>query len=198
MIPDPIDDFIDAVDWDALSVWLQPLATVVTGLLALIAAIVAYRAVTRQIQANAENVQAQIDAAAAQQQKNREAEWGMLRHKEVLDILEEAGHLARKLARAAREDKLIAEDPALFDSPDGQRRRELQVEEFPEITANVSIVDDRLKMHGLITVLTPLRRLEAEAGVVIHGHDYSHWTIPDKEQAVFDAIKEALREPPSS
>jgi hypothetical protein len=62
----------------------------------------------------------------------------------------------------------------------------------------VSIVDDRLKMHGLITVLTPLRRLEAEAGVVIHGHDYSDWTIPDKEQAVFDAIKEALREPPSS
>ena len=198
MIPDPIDDFIDAVDWDALSVWLQPVATVITSLFALMAAIVAYRAVTRQIRANAENVQAQIDAAAAQQQKNREAEWGMLRHKEVLDILEEAGHLARKLARAAREDKLIAEDPALFDSPDGQRRRELQVEEFPEITANVSIVDDRLKMHGLITVLTPLRRLEAEAGVVIHGHDYSHWTIPDKEQAVFDAIKEALREPPSS
>ena len=198
MIPDPIDDFIDAVDWDALSVWLQPVATVITGLFALMAAIVAYSAVTRQIRANAENVQAQIDAAAAQQQKNREAEWGMLRHKEVLDILEEAGHLARKLARAAREDKLIAEDPALFDSPDGQRRRELQVEEFPEITANVSIVDDRLKMHGLITVLTPLRRLEAEAGVVIHGHDYSHWTIPDKEQAVFDAIKEALREPPSS
>jgi hypothetical protein len=198
VIPDPIDDFIDAVDWDALSVWLQPVATVITGLFALMAAIVAYRAVTRQIRANAENVQAQIDAAAAQQQKNREAEWGMLRHKEVLDILEEAGHLARKLARAAREDKLIAEDPALFDSPDGQRRRELQVEEFPEITANVSIVDDRLKMHGLITVLTPLRRLEAEAGVVIHGHDYSHWTIPDKEQAVFDAIKEALREPPSS
>jgi hypothetical protein len=198
VIPDPIDDFIDAVDWDALSVWLQPVATVITSLFALMAAIVAYRAVTRQIRANAENVQAQIDAAAAQQQKNREAEWGMLRHKEVLDILEEAGHLARKLARAAREDKLIAEDPALFDSPDGQRRRELQVEEFPEITANVSIVDDRLKMHGLITVLTPLRRLEAEAGVVIHGHDYSHWTIPDKEQAVFDAIKEALREPPSS
>lgn len=166
MIPDPIDDFIDAVDWDALSVWLQPVATVITSLFALMAAIVAYRAVTRQIRANAENVQAQIDAAAAQQQKNREAEWGMLRHKEVLDILEEAGHLARKLARAAREDKLIAEDPALFDSPDGQRRRELQVEEFPEITANVSIVDDRLKMHGLITVLTPLRRLEAEAGVV--------------------------------
>jgi hypothetical protein len=198
VIPDPIDDFIDAVDWDALSVWLQPVATVITSLFALMAAIVAYRAVTRQIRANAENVQAQIDAAAAQQQKNREAEWGMLRHKEVLDILEEAGHLARKLARAAREDKLIAEDPALFDSPDGQRRRELQVEEFPEITANVSIVDDRLKMHGLITVLTPPRRLEAEAGVVIHGHDYSHWTIPDKEQAVFDAIKEALREPPSS
>ena len=58
MIPDPIDDFIDAVDWDALSVWLQPLATVITGLFALIAAIVAYRAVTRQIQANAKNVQA--------------------------------------------------------------------------------------------------------------------------------------------
>jgi hypothetical protein len=198
VIPDPIDDFIDAVDWDALSVWLQPLATVITGLFALIAAIVAYRAVTRQIRANAENLQAQIDAAAAQQQKNREAEWAMLRRKEVLAILEEAGHLARKLARAAREDKRIAEDPALFDSPDGQRRRELQDEEFPEITANVSIVDDRLKMHGLITVLTPLRRLEAEAGVVIHGHDYSDWTIPDKEQAAFDAIKEALREPPSS
>jgi hypothetical protein len=64
VIPDLIDDFIDAVDWDALSVWLQPLATVVTGLFALIAAIVAYRAVTRQIRANAENVQAQIDANA--------------------------------------------------------------------------------------------------------------------------------------
>jgi hypothetical protein len=88
VIPDPIDDFIDAVDWDALSVWLQPLATVITGLFALIAAIVAYRAVTRQIRANAENLQAQIDAAAAQQQKNREAEWAMLRRKEVLAILE--------------------------------------------------------------------------------------------------------------
>jgi flagellar biosynthesis/type III secretory pathway M-ring protein FliF/YscJ len=88
VIPDPIDDFIDAVDWDALSVWLQPLATVITGLFALIAAIFAYRAVTRQIRANAENLQAQIDAAAAQQQKNREAEWAMLRRKEVLAILE--------------------------------------------------------------------------------------------------------------
>ena len=87
MIPDPIDDFIDAVDWDALSVWLQPVATVITGLFALMAAIVAYRAVTRQIRANAENVQAQIDATAAQQQKNREAEWARLRRQEVLDLV---------------------------------------------------------------------------------------------------------------
>jgi hypothetical protein len=93
VIPDLIDDFIDAVDWDALNVWLQPLATVVTGLFALTAAIVAYRAVTRQIRANAESVQAQIDAnaravqdqidaTAAQQQKNREAEWARLRRQE--------------------------------------------------------------------------------------------------------------------
>ncbi len=86
---------MDAVDRDALSVWLQPLATVITGLFALMAAIVAYRAVTRQIQANAKNVQAQIDAAAAQQQKNREAEWAMLRRKEVLDLVLEAVSPAR-------------------------------------------------------------------------------------------------------
>jgi hypothetical protein len=88
LIPDPIDDILNAVDWDGLTVWLQPLATVLTGIFAVIAATVTYRAVKRQIDANAQNVQDQIHAAAEQQQKNREADWAVMRRKEVLDILE--------------------------------------------------------------------------------------------------------------
>jgi hypothetical protein len=179
-------------------VWLQPLATLIAGAFVLAAAVIAYRAVTRQIAANAQAVQDQIDAAAAQQQKNRDAEWARLRRQEVLDLLEEAGRMARKLANAATTYSLVAENPALFDSPDDQRRQEMQDWEFPEITANTSIVVDRLKLHGLTTVSGPLVLLEIEAGAVIQGLDYGEWTIPDKEQAVFDAIKDALQKPLSS
>ena len=99
VIPDPIDvgdDILDAVDWNAvLSLWLQPLATVIAGLLAIGAAAIAYVAVTRQIKANTENVRKQISAAAAEQQKNRAADWAKMRRQEVLDLVLEAGNIAR-------------------------------------------------------------------------------------------------------
>lgn len=62
-------DAIDAM-FAAANVWLQPLATIIAGLLAVLAAAIAYRAVKRQIEANAENVRDQIAAAAAQGQKD--------------------------------------------------------------------------------------------------------------------------------
>jgi hypothetical protein len=145
--------------------WLGPSATVAAALLALGGAITAYRAVKRQIDANAKNVQDQIDAAADQQRKNRDAEWARMRRDEVLDLLEDAGRTARKLANAARTYSLVAENPELFDSPEDQHRQDIQ--EFPEITANALIVVDRLKLHGLTTVSGPLVLLEIEAGAVI-------------------------------
>jgi hypothetical protein len=53
-------------------------------------------------------------------------------------------------------------------------------------------------MHGLVDVSESLSDLEIEAGAVIQDLDYGEWTITEKEHAVFDAIGEALREPPSS
>jgi len=200
--------------------WLTPLATVLAGLLALAGAAVAYRAVKRQINANAQNVQDQIDAstrdvrdqieantrtvqdqidaAAAEQQKNREAEWARLRRREVLDLLEEARLTARKLASIAKDYCLVAENPELFNSPEDQRLKERQPVEFAKIYPSVPILMDKLEMHELTAVSESLSELEIEAGEHIREEiDHGEWTIPEKEQAVFDAIKEALREPPS-
>ena len=79
--------------------WLQPLATIVAALLAIGGAVIAYRA-----------VKCQIDAAAAQQPKNRDAEWARMRRTEVLDLLLDVRNLARKLASIARTYSL-ATDP---------------------------------------------------------------------------------------
>ncbi len=214
MIPDPIDvgdDIVDAVDWnDVLSVWLQPLATVITGLLAVLAAAIAYRAVTRQIKANAENVQKQIDAAAAEQQKNRDADWARLRRQEVLDLLLEAGTMARKLLGIAvsyslatdpelsRGDGLTREDAELGRKQD-ERVRDATLKEFAELNSpdRLPIMLDKLKMHGLAAVEESLSDLEIEAGAVLQHIDIGEWTLPQKERAVFAAIEDVLREPPS-
>jgi hypothetical protein len=60
------------------------------------------------------------------------------------------------------------------------------------------VVMHKLKMHRLVDVSESLSDLEIEAGAVIHDLDYGEWTITEKERGVFDAIEEALREPPSS
>jgi hypothetical protein len=60
------------------------------------------------------------------------------------------------------------------------------------------VVMHKLKMHRLVDVSESLSDLEIEAGAVIQDLDYGEWTITEKERGVFDAIEEALREPPSS
>jgi hypothetical protein len=215
-------DFVHQLGQPSSYFWLGPLATVVTGLLALGGAIIAFFAVKRTIRANADNVQDQIDAnnkavqdqiaanakgvqdqidaAAAQQQKNHDAEWARMRRKEVLDLLVEAGHMARKLASVATTYATIAENPETFNHPEDHRLKEKQVEEFADLNVrevSVRVMVDKLAMHGLTTVSTALEALEVEAGAIIQDIDPGPWTIYDKEQAVFAAIKDALQEPPS-
>jgi hypothetical protein len=105
VIPDPIelrDQIVDAVDWkDVLGVWLQPLATVTTGLLAVLAAAIAYRAVTCQIEANAENVQKQIDANARAVSAQIAADRSERRRAERVDLATDAATMVTELAQIA-------------------------------------------------------------------------------------------------
>jgi ribosomal silencing factor RsfS len=200
VIPDPIDagdDIIDAVDWNALlGLWLQPLATIIAGTLAVLAAAIAYRAVTRQIKANAENVQKQIDAAAAEQQKNRADEWARMRRREVLDLLVEAGHLTQKLSSIATTFELHVENPQIFSDPEDHRVKETLKAEYAEL--DLQILINKLKVLGLTAVSDALDQFATEARHIIHQTAHGEWSLFDLEQAVIDAIREALREPPSS
>jgi hypothetical protein len=192
--------------------WLGQLAAFATGILALVGAIIAFCAVRRTIRASAKNVQDQIDAnskavqdqiaaGAAEQYKNRDAEWARMRRKEVLDLLLEAGQMARKLASVATTYATIAENPETFNHPEDHRLKGKQVEEFADLNlreVSVRVMVDKLAMHGLTTVSTALEALEVEAGAIIQDIHPGPWTIYDKEQAVFAAINDALQEPPSS
>jgi hypothetical protein len=149
-------DAISAI-FAAAHVWLQPLATVIAGTLAVLAAAIAYRAVTRQIKANAENVQKQIDAAAAEERKNRDADWARMRRQEVLDLLLDTGQKATKLAQIARSYSM-ATDPELSDDPPDENVTAPLVEEFAEIVApdRWQIMLGKLEMHGLTAVSATL------------------------------------------
>lgn len=96
MPPEPIelgDDIFDTVDWnDILGLWLQPLATVTTGLLAVLAATIAYRAVKRQIMATAENVQKEIAANAAGVSAQIAADRSERRRAERIDVAADGPH----------------------------------------------------------------------------------------------------------
>lgn len=96
-------------------VWAQPVATVGAALIALVAAALAYWGVSRQIKANAENVQKQMDAAAQNTRDQLEAmerhrrddradEWLRLARSERRELLFDAYRLADRLARLATED----------------------------------------------------------------------------------------------
>jgi hypothetical protein len=204
VIPDPIEfgcELADAIQafFDAAKIWLQPLATVIAGTLAIAAAAIAYRAATRQIKSNADNVNKQIVAAAADQQKNRDAEWDRLRRQEVRDVLLTAKTTARRLLEIAATYKNVT-DPDRSPTPDDERLADLAAQEFQEIVAEdrLNIVLDELKMYGLPAVASSLSDLEVEAGAVLQDRDIGEWTLPQKQQAVFDAIDAALKKPASS
>jgi hypothetical protein len=204
VIPDPIDcgcEIADAVQafFDAAHVWLQPLATVIAGTLAIAAAGIAYRAATRQIKATAENVNKEIAAAAAEQKKNRDAEWDKLRRQEVRDVLLKAKTTARRLLEIAATYSNVT-DPDRSPGPDDARLASLMAEQFREIVVEdrLNRVLDELRMYGLPDVASSLSDLEIEAGAVLQHIDIGEWTLPQKQQAVFDAIDAALAKPASS
>jgi len=118
------------------------------------------KAVQDQIAANANAVQDQIAAAATQQQKNRDAEWARLRRQEVLDLLAEAGTMARKLLEIAVTYSRVT-DPERSQSPDDERLRDLKATEFRQLNSpdRLPIVLDKLKMHGLTAVSSSLSDL---------------------------------------
>jgi hypothetical protein len=196
VIPDPIDigdDIVDAVDWNGvLGLWLQPMATVLTGLFALVAAIVAYRAVTRQIKANAENVQKQIDAAAAEAQKNRATDWAKMRRQEVLDLVLEAGNIARRL-------ESIGHSYSTYEGvdPEEESRLDAAFNEFTELNApdHLPLVMANLKMHGLTALAEAVSRLEIEVGAIMQDIEVGGYTVHAKRQAVSDEITKVLEDP---
>lgn len=178
--------------------WLGPVATIVTGLLALAGAIVAYRAVTRQIDANAKNVQKQIDAAAVQAQKDRDYEWARMRRGEVLDLLQETRYLARELALTASNYRIHTPSPgtpAGWDENDDPQERHQSEARFLELEVDVPILMDKLTMHELPDVSNALVVLNRAVEGVISNEDWGRWVVDDRRQAVFDAIKDALRKP---
>ncbi|WP_322860193.1 hypothetical protein U8D42_16655 [Mycobacterium europaeum] len=185
-------DAVNAV-FVAADVWLQPLATVIAGALAVMAAAIAYRAVTRQIKANAENVQKQIDATAAEQQKNRAADWAKMRRREVLDLVLEAGNIARRL-------ESIGHTYAMREGvdPDEEDRLNAAFREFRELNVpdRLPLVMENLKMHGLTAPAEAVSRLEIEVGAVMQDLDDGP-TIHARRQAVDDAIEKVLEDPPS-
>jgi hypothetical protein len=78
--------------------------------------------------------------------------------------------------------------------------KDAAVKEFRELSSpdRLLVVMHKLNLHGLVGVSESLSDLEIEAGAVVQDLDYGEWTITEKERAVFAAIEEALREPPSS
>jgi hypothetical protein len=101
-IGDAFDWVVNDVDWNGvLRVWLQPIATVITGLLAVLAAGIAYRAVTRQIEANAKNVQKQIDADASAVSAQIAADRSERRRAERIDVATRGATLVAELTQIA-------------------------------------------------------------------------------------------------
>ena len=136
----------------------------------------------------------QISAAAAEQQKNRAADWAKMRRQEVLDLVLEAGNIARRL-------ESIGHTYSTYEGvdPDEEDRLDAAFREFRELNApdRLLLVMESLKMHGLTALAEALSRLEIEVRAVMQDLDVGPPTIHAKRQTVDDAIKKVLEEPPS-
>jgi hypothetical protein len=163
----------------------QPFATLITGAMAVVAAVIAFCAVNRQ-----------INAAAEQQKKNREAEWARLRRGEMLDLLMEAARMSRQLAGLATNYEVRIENPNLFkqhdDEPLDQQLEKLK-DDFYALEGHLLV--DKLDLLGAEEVSHALKDVVEEASGVIHQMPEGEWTIYEKEEAVAAAIKAALKQP---
>lgn len=119
-------DAVNAI-FAAANVWLQPLATVIAGTLAVLAAVIAYRAVTRQIKANAENVQKQIDANALAVSHQIAADRSERRRAERIDLAAEGATLVTELAKIAFAYESYGGKTGLTPRPNSQQ---LEFEKF--------------------------------------------------------------------
>lgn len=169
----------------AVQPWLQPIATVVAGLLALTGALIAFKAVTRQ-----------IEAAAEQHTKNRDAEWARLRRSELLDVLLEAARVARQLAGVATNYEIRIENSELFreldDQPLEEQLKKL-ADDFYALEARVLV--EKLKLLGADEVSGALEVVVQEASDVINQVHRPEWTIYENEEAVIAAIRDLLKQP---
>jgi hypothetical protein len=172
VIPDPIDvgdNIVDTVDWnDVLSVWLQPLATVITGLLAVLAAAVAYRAVTRQIKANAENVQKQIDANALAVSAQIAADRSERRRAERIDLATDGVTLVTDLAQIA------------FNHEQGARIQQL---EFEKYELAVLATSRRMWLLGMPKSSEAVEAVYKQARIVIN-------PLPSDEPAAASTVEQ--------
>ncbi|OBA70608.1 hypothetical protein A5641_12215 [Mycobacterium sp. 1554424.7] len=161
MIPD--DDFVDGVDWSAvLGLFLQPLATVTAGALAVLAAVIAYRAVTRQISANAVSVQKQIDANALAVSAQIAADRSERRRAERLELVDHGAALVTKLAQIAIAYELYGGTTGFPANLDWQQREK---EKFYELEVLPTTL--RMEVWGMPETSAAVEAVYEEARIMI-------------------------------
>jgi hypothetical protein len=186
VIPDPIelgDDIVDAVDWnDVLGVWLQPLATVITGLLAVLAATIAYRAVTRQIKANAKNVQKQIDANALAVSAQIAADRSERRRAERVDLAADAATMVDELAQTAVAYETYSGKTGGSPSPNLQQL-EFQKSKFYGLEVGVLAASRRMWLLGMPMSSEAVEAVYEQARIVID-------PLPSDEPAAASTVEQ--------
>jgi hypothetical protein len=186
VIPDPIeigDDIVEAVDWnDVLGVWLQPLATVITGLLAVLAAAIAYRAVTRQIKANAENVQKQIDANASAVSAQIAADRSERRRAERIELATDGAALVTELAQIAFAYEHYSGKTGASTSPSQQQ---LEKEKFYGLEVLPTTL--RMQVLGMPMSSKAVEAVYEQARIVID-------PLPSDEPAAASTVEQKKKE----
>lgn len=197
MPPDPIelgDDIFDTVDWnDVLGLWLQPLATVTTGLLAVLAATIAYRAVKRQIMATAENVQKEIAANAAGVSAQIAADRSERRRAERIDVAADGATLVTELAQIAFAYEYYSGTAGAPSRPNAQQ---LEKEKFYRL--EVLPITLRMKLLGMPMSSAAVEAVYEQARIVIaplpSDEVAAASTVEQKKEHAISVVKASLEQ----
>lgn len=150
----------------------QPTATLITEVLTLIGAGIAFWAVNRQINANGEAVTDQINASVARQKRS-----------ERIDFVTEAAHLVDRLASIATRHAAFGGDPEWLGEPSADAQRRVK-NEFDQLT--VWLMIRKLDMLGLPEASEALKELYHEVYRIVHPtgfeDDGGEWTVYGKQE----------------
>jgi hypothetical protein len=198
-------EVVDKIAPETGFTWLNgPTATLIAGLLTLIGAEVAFWAISRQIRANAKAVNDQIkanaDAVSRQIEGNQasvasqiEAATAHQRRAERLDVVTEAASLVHDLAALATQHAAYGGNPTWLDEPSEVAQGRVE-NEFESLI--VWPITRRLDLLGMSEAAEAVEAAYFEASRVIKPHMYEQaseeWTIYDKKDQAFSALKRAL------